>query len=350
MRHLTRLPRYLCASYLLLTLYVGLHPFAGWADSGVSPLAFITEPWQKYISRPDVWLNIAGFMPFGFTLAACLLGKAKPGRVVLGVMLVSFALSFLIEFTQNWLPGRISSNLDLATNVLGGALGAFAGLRWGVIFAEEGLIQRWRSRQVLSGHIGEVGLLLIALWWLSQLEPTSLLFGAGDLRALFDLPAPMAFSPRRYVLLETAAVASSTLALGLLLQRCLREPSIWFLPVVLLVGLALRSVSNTLFLTPSDPLQWATPGALRGLLLGGVLLLVVGRLPRWSRHALVSLTLLLSTALVNLAPDNPFIDASVRTVQQGHFLNFYGLTQLATVLWPFLALAWLSAQAAVRRW
>lgn len=349
MRHLTRLPRYLCASHVLLTLYVCLHPFTGWADPGVSAFAFIVEPWQKYISQADVYFNIAGFLPFGFTLAASLHGR-KPGRILLWVMLASLGLSFCIEFTQNWLPGRIASNLDLATNTLGGVLGALAGLRWGAIFAEDGLIQHWRARQVLAGPVGELGMLLIALWWLTQLEPTTLLFGAGDLRALFDLPAPLSFSPRRYLLLETAAVASSTLALGLFLQRCLREPSLWALPLVLLGGLALRSLGNALFLVPADPWQWATPGAVRGLLLGFVLLLVASRLPRWSQHALASLTLLLSTALVNLAPDNPFIDASVRTIQQGHFLNFYGLTQLATVAWPFFALAWLSAQAAVKRW
>jgi len=63
-----------------------------------------------------------------------------------------------------------------------------------------------------------------------------------------------------------------------------------------------------------------------------------------------SLTLLSQTALVNVAPDNPFIDASVRTVQEGHFLNFYGLTQFSAALWPFLALAYLSALAGLRRY
>lgn len=350
MHSFRRLPQYLCLSYVLLTLYACLYPFTGWTSPGVAALAFLVEPWQKYISRLDVWLNIAGFLPFGFLLAASLRSGRKPGRVVLWVLAASLSLSFAVEFTQNWLPGRIASNLDLATNTLGGVLGALAGLRWGGLFAEGGALQTWRERQILKGAMGDLGLLLLALWWLSQLEPTSLLFGVGDLRALFDLPAPLAFSARRYLWLETAAVASTTLALGLLLARCSRRPSFWALPVLLLGGLALRSLANALFLVPADPWQWATPGALRGLLLGLALGWLARRLPRWSQHALASLTLLLSTALVNLAPDNPFIDASVRTVQQGHFLNFYGLTQLATALWPFLALTWLSVQAAEKRW
>ncbi|PLK49261.1 VanZ family protein [Uliginosibacterium sp. TH139] len=344
-----RLPRYLCALWLGLTLYACLHPFSGWTSPGVSPLAFLVAPWQKYISQLDVWLNIAGFLPFGFTLAASIASRRKPGRIVLGVLLASLLLSFAIEFAQNWLPGRISSNLDLATNTFGGVLGALAGLRWGHFLAEGGALQRWRRQALLPGHVGEFGLLLVGLWWLAQLEPTGLLFGNGDLRSLLDLPAPLAFSARRYLLLETAVVASSTLALGLLLARGSREASLPRLLGVLLAGLALRTLACALFLVPADPWQWATPGAVRGLLLGAVLSVLALRLPRWSQHALVSLTLLLSTALVNLAPDNPFIDASVRTLQQGHFLNFYGLTQLVSSLWPFLALAWLSAQAGLQR-
>lgn len=344
-----RLARYLCLSHVVLTLYVCLHPFSGWSMPGLPPLAFLIEPWQKYISRPDVFLNVLGFIPFGFMLAASLPPRRKPGRSVVWITLASFALSFAIEFAQNWLPGRVSSNLDLATNTLGGLLGALAGLRWGHVFADHGLIQRWRTRHLLPGRIGELGLLLIALWGLSQLEPGTLLFGAGDLRLLFDLPAPLAFSARRYQFVEMAAVASYTLALAMLWRSCTRAVPGWTYPALLIAALALRSLADMLFLQPADPWLWATPGALRGLALGVLLALIASRLPRWSQHSLANLTLLLSTALVNLAPENPFISASVRTVQQGHFLNFYGLTQLVTAIWPFLALTWLSVQAGLRR-
>lgn len=352
MSHSSRLPRYLCMAYALLTLYVCLHPFKGWVDSGVHPLGFLLLPWPKYNLWLDVFLNVLGFMPFGFMLAAALNERRRTGRVgriVLLVMLACALLSFSIEFLQNFLPTRVASNLDLATNLLGGLIGAWVGLRWGSVFHEGGRVQRWRLRHIPAGHIGEFGILLIALWWLAQLEPTTTLFGNGDLRMLFDLPAPMAFSARRYMLLETAIAASSTLALGLLLLRCVRESSLGIFVGVLALGLVLRSLADYVFLVPADPLHWASAGGLRGLALGLVLLAVVRRLPRWSQHSLASLTLLVTTALVNLAPDNPYVDASVRTVQEGHFLNFYGLTQLSAALWPFFALAWLSAQAAVTR-
>ncbi|MBS1207679.1 MAG: hypothetical protein H6R19_77 [Proteobacteria bacterium] len=349
MAHSSRLPRYLCVAYALLTLYVCLFPFKGWTDSGISPFAFLIAPWPKYNQPLDIYLNVLGFVPLGFTFAAAFHKRYRTSGVVLLALLASGGLSFTVEFLQNYLPTRVASNLDLATNIAGGGLGAWAGLYGGKIFDEGGWVQRWRERHILPGHIGELGMILVALWWLTQLEPSTTLFGTGDLRVLFDLPAPMAFSARRYMVLELAITTSSTFAFGLLLLRCLRASSIGLLVLVMAVGLGLRSLADYIFLVPADPLQWATTGGVRGLVLGLVLLLVASRLPRWTQHSLTSLTLLLSTALVNLAPDNPFVDASVRTIQEGHFLNFYGLTQLSAALWPFLALAYLSAQAAVIR-
>lgn len=343
------LPRYLCLAYTLLLLMVCLHPFSGWVDPGESPFAFFIEPWQKYISLTDVYLNIAGYVPFGFLLAGSLREGRRAGRVLLWVLAAGFLLSFTVEFIQNWLPSRVSSNLDLATNVLGALIGAAGGLRWGGLFAQGGLLHRWRMRRIQAGHIGDLGLLLIGLWWLTQLEPGSLLFGAGDLRRLFDLPAPLAFSASRYFTLEIAVVASSTLAVGLLLRRCMREPSWLFMFGVTLGALLLRTLADYVFLSPEDALSWATPGARRGLLVGVLLVVVASRLPRWTQHSLASLTLLLSTALVNLAPENPFIEIALRATYEGHLLNFYGLTRVVTLVWPFVALGWLSAQAVVRR-
>jgi hypothetical protein len=65
---------------------------------------------------------------------------------------------------------------------------------------------------------------------------------------------------------------------------------------------------------------------------------------RWSvgtRQALAALALMLAAVLANLMPDNPYLENTLRVWQQGHFLNFNGLTRLASSLWPFLALPWL---------
>ena len=65
------------------------------------------------------------------------------------------------------------------------------------------------------------------------------------------------------------------------------------------------------------------------------------QLPGRIRQALAALSLMLATALVNLAPENPYYTAILQVWHQGHFLNFNGLTRLTSALWPFLALPWL---------
>ncbi|MDB5888674.1 MAG: hypothetical protein JWM03_1546, partial [Rhodocyclales bacterium] len=76
-------------------------------------------------------------------------------------------------------------------------------------------------------------------------------------------------------------------------------------------------------------------------------LVVAWQLPGWLQHSLACVALLLCTALVNIAPENPFELASMRLIHENHFLNFHGLTRLADFLWPFLALIYLSANAAI---
>ena len=58
--------------------------------------------------------------------------------------------------------------------------------------------------------------------------------------------------------------------------------------------------------------------------------------------------LLAATALVNMAPDNPYWDAATRLTHEGHVLNFHGATQLMACLWPFLTLLWLALNGPAR--
>ncbi|HEX5126187.1 MAG TPA: VanZ family protein [Rhodocyclaceae bacterium] len=342
-----RLPLYLTAAYTLLTIYACLYPLDGWRDIGDSPFAFLVAPWPRYSTGLDLVLNIIGYFPLGFVAAASLRGTYRTGRVIFTVTLACALLSLCLETAQNYLPTRVASNLDLATNTIGALAGAWAGVRWGEIFERHGILERWRQRRILHGHIGELGLILIALWWLTQLEPTNVLFGTGDLRPLFDLPAQMAFSARRYIALEAAIVAVQMLALGLVARRCMREPAPWLLIFIILAGLGIKMLATSVFVTPPEPWQWASPGAMRGLLAGSAILAIAWRLPGWLQHSLACLALLCATALVNLAPQNPFELAGMRLIGEGHFLNFHGVTRVVASLWPFMALMYLTAQGAL---
>jgi len=72
------------------------------------------------------------------------------------------------------------------------------------------------------------------------------------------------------------------------------------------------------------------------------------RLPRTARLALSAALLMAATVLVNLSPPNPYFAATLKVWEQGHFLNFNGLTRLVSSAWPFAALVYLVYLAAGR--
>jgi hypothetical protein len=77
--------------------------------------------------------------------------------------------------------------------------------------------------------------------------------------------------------------------------------------------------------------------------MGSALLVAALLLPRLLQHSLAGSALLAATALVNLMPENPYLAYNQSLAQFSNVLNFHGLTALVDSLWPFLALAYLSA-------
>jgi len=339
----TQLPRHLALAYGLLIAYACLHPFSGWQPSGLPVFDFLGAPWPKYWKWLDVVLNVLGFIPFGFVLAAALPTGWPRWRVVVLSTLTGAVLSLSLETLQNFLPTRVASNVDLGANSLGALVGAvtgvFAGRR---LFAADGWWHQWYSRRLIPGHLGDVGVVLIGLWLLAQLSPRTLLFGLGDIRSFFDLPTPLPFNPERFMRLETAIVAANVLAVGLLTRSMLQRFSLTVI-VVLLLGLGMRTLAASNFYVPPRPLLWLTPGAIGGLAAGLPLLIGALLLPRLIRHTLAAMALLAGAVLVNIAPENPYLVFNQTFINQGHFLNFSGLTHLVAGFWPFLALGYLSA-------
>ena len=189
---------YLAAAYTLLAVYASLHPLSGWSDSGIDATAFLTAAWPRYYTAFDQFVNVAGYLPFGFLWVAALLPRLG---IVAAVLLVTFCgggLSLTMEVLQNYLPSRVPSSLDLAGNTLGALAGALLGARWGGHLLDGGRLHNLRVRHVLAGNLGDAGLLLMGLWLLSQLMPETLLFANGDLRSLVGLDAPLPYSAKHF--------------------------------------------------------------------------------------------------------------------------------------------------------
>ncbi len=332
-----RLIRHLASAYVLLIVYASLHPFSGWRDPGVSPFDFLVTHWPHYWTGFDIAVNVLAYLPLGFLIALSIRPGTQPGLPALLAVLAGTALSFGLETLQAWLPSRVPSNLDLASNAVGAALGAalaeWLGQR---LLAVVERFQRWLAP---IPHV-DVTLMLVGLWLLTQLSPETLLFSAGDLRHLFDITPAVTYAPSSFFALETAIIVCNTVAIGLIVCSLLSPQRSPFRLLVAFFALAMgiRTLAAAILVGPTQALVWLTPGAGLGLMVGGALLSVLLLLPpRW-RRALATLSLMAGTVLVNLAPPNPYSTVAMAAWQQGHFLNFNGLTRLIASLWPFLAL------------
>lgn len=338
-------PFYLAVAWTLLAIYGSLYPFSGWSDSGAGIGDFLIVGWPRYTTVFDLATNVAAYVPLGFLWVAALRPRLPSHlprvAAVLAATLIGASLSLVTETLQNFLPSRVPSNLDLACNALGSLLGALAGARWSQSLLDGGRLHALRTHFLLRGALADAGLLLLLLWLLTQFNPETLLFGNGGLRGLIGLPAPLLYSAQAFTRIEAVVVAAHTLAAtllaGLLVRRAAR-----LLPFALvLAALTGKSFAFMLLMDGHNGLAWATPGSLAGLAAGLLLWIAAGRLPAPARRVAAALALLLATVLVNLAPDNPYLTHTYQAWNPGHFINFHGLTKLASTLWPFLALPWL---------
>ena len=343
--HGAGLARYLAAAYALLIVYGSLHPFSGWRDLGAPPFDFLFSQWPRYYSWFDIFVNVLAYLPLGLHLVPALRVRLRPGAAAMLAVAAGAALSLALETLQNFLPTRVPSNLDLGSNVVGTLIGAVLGLRYGRLFEDGAGLTRWRVRRFRRGRIGDAGLILMALWLLTQLNFEILLFGTGDLRSLLGLPAPLVFTAGRIFAVELAVALLGVVSIGSLVWMLMRERSRWLLGALFILALAIRAFAAALIFGPAQFVQWMTPGNGVGLIAGALLLPLVILLPIQGQQMVVALALLGITALVNLAPSNPYWIATMRTWNVGNLLNFNGLTRLASTLWPFFALAYLFALA-----
>ncbi len=332
---------YLAGAYTLLAIYGSLYPFTDWHDSGVSLTAFLTADWPRYTTAFDIASNVGAYLPLGFLWVTALRQRIAAAPAVVVAVVIGTMLSLGMEVMQHFLPSRVPSNLDLACNVAGTLIGALAGGYWGRTMLDGGRLDSLRHRLFVSGTMHDAGLLLIWMWLLTQFNPDTLLFGNGGLRELLAVPRPLDYTAGGFVRIEAAIVGTHTLAIALIVTLLARPWLPGLVLAVIAAGLAAKSLAFLVMLHGSAGFAWATPGSLSGLA-GGLLLwfLATPLQSRWQR-ALAALSLLVATTLVNIAPENPYLANTYQVWNPGHFLNFHGLTRLASNLWPFLALPWL---------
>jgi VanZ family protein len=338
------------AVYVLLTAYASLYPLEGWRDHGLSPFAYLTSPWPRYVTTFDVTANVLGYVPYGFLCVLALYPRVR-GLAAFVLALASAALlSLTMEAAQSYLPARVATNLDLLCNLAGGACGAAVGVLSAPALLG-GPLKRLRMNVFFTGADIDVGFALLALWLFTQLNPATLLFAAGDLRDWLAPGIGRARAPEFFVAIEAFSAAANLVSVALLLSVLARpgQPTRAMFLLLVLAAVVVKVAAFAIVLQAENVLAWLTLGAQLGLAAGVLVGLLALALPRVARLALAAVLLMAATVLVNLAPPNPYLAATLKLWQQGHFLNFNGLTRLVSGLWAFVALGYLMFLAARRR-
>lgn len=357
--------RYALVAYLVLVLYASLYPFSGWRWQGLSPFDFVTANLPRYITVGDLLTNTAGYFPLGLLAAASLRHRRIGWRSWALATAICSLLSFSMESLQSFLPVRVSSNMDWATNTLGAALGAALAVwllpRLALSLKVRALRERWFTRDA------SLGLLLLLVWPLALLWPPPALFATGQVAGSLsqslsnaDLIAPFTrwfnsdallalYTPQPLGAAQQVWIAASMLMAVLWTSATISRPGAPRARIALiLTASALISItlSAALGFGPEHALAWATPAALQGLGIGLVLGLPLTHLPRKLCATLALVALLCGLWWINQVGPDPYYAQNLQTWSQGLFIRMFGLPQWLSWLWPYLTALYLLGRIA----
>lgn len=325
-----------------LIAFLSFYPFSGWTDNGLPLFDFLFYPLPYYTRFFDNLVNVVFYIPYGFSLA---LSCRRKWQGFCLALLLGALTSVSVETVQQFLPVRVASNLDILCNVAGACCGA-------AIATFPGLARFWlmckrlRQRLFVEDSSADYALLLISLWFLTQLNPAIPLFGMVVLPQGLPQPyeAPMADAQLFLSLIEGGS-AMLNLAGSLLFLTCFLRQRQYQVRAILyfLSGVVvLKLITAGALLKPSLFFQWVNSNVAAGLGLGLLLVWLVTRGQRWPQTMVAMACLLLSQLVVSFWPLSGADVLSLFRWRYGHLLNISALVSLVSDLWPLGAFACLS--------
>ena len=272
-------------------------------------------------------INVIAYVPFGFFVGLIGRERSPTARLVTGTA-AGAVLSFVMESLQMFLPTRDASTVDFVTNTVGSGLGAVTAAALNRAPGLRAKLSEWRDRVFIGGHSGDLGIALLGIWLIAQVNPGIPLFAAT-----FD-PSLELTRDFAGTLLQAAQSAFNVIGV-----------------VLLLIGsaLMLKGCAASVLIRQSVLESWIKPGVSIGVAVGAFALLLAIWLPRPARTTVCAVALLSSLGAPLLAPDMWQARAPLALFDwpYGHLLNFNGLTHAVLVIWPLLAsvyLLWLSGR------
>jgi VanZ family protein len=352
----TLLPHFFALICALALAYASLQPFAPWIAPPPDSPFFIVAPWPPRWTRFDLAANVLSYLPFGFFVA--LMPRRRPAGARLSVAVAAgAALSFALETLQMFVPPRDANLIDLIANTAGAALGGIAALAFVGHSRARRALATWRAHTFVPGAVGDIGLALVAVWFVAQVNPGIPLFATMYDAAPTVGPAVpgLTSSPDLAgTLVEATHSAFQLLGVGLVLAVLLRDRRYVGGAVFVLIGAALvvKGIAAALLLKPAAWEGWLSPGVSTGVGAGALVLTAAIWLPRPMQVALAAIALLSSLLVMLLVPDLVLARAPLTLFNwsYGHLLNFNGLTRSILLVWPIAASLWLFALAGHPGW
>lgn len=334
--------------YMVLLVFGSLFPDSGgWRFPGETEATLFSPGWPRYITRTDIVTNVLAYFPLGVLLARWLAHGRNPFVVFFATTVAGLALSFTLESLQIFVPGRVSSKLDLLANTAGCFAGALLERFIGNYSFSGKKLFYLRHKWFLPGRLTDLGLVMLGMGLLSQLLP---LVPSLAMVPLFDgvpglwytLMNPRLFSPAL-----TAVFVLNLAGIGLFASVLTRAQRNRLALIVLLVATAVTIKLIAAAIMQRSYMSTAQI-SLEALVALGLGLAVLNPLLRNSRRV----QLMIAAAAIAAAFAISQLGAPAAIVSelpepfawipfQRTMLNIMGMIHLVLNLWPWLALIFL---------
>ena len=122
------------------------------------------------------------------------------------------------------------------------------------LFDRRGWLHRWRMRRIPVWHLGDTGLMLLALWLFTKLAPgIAAVSAAATCATCWPCRLLLPFSAPQFLRLEASITASHLLAVGLLARsHDARAQPPWSIGMLVLLGLAAKTLAASSFFVPGQ--------------------------------------------------------------------------------------------------
>ncbi|RXZ43090.1 VanZ family protein [Crenobacter cavernae] len=335
----SRLPAHVALLMLAVIAFTSFYPFTDWSYSGRPLLEFLFYPLPYYFRLFDNVVNYLIYIPYGFALA--LMPRSR-WLGCLWAIVAAGATSFSVEFVQQFLPTRVASNLDIAYNVAGAATGAMLAISPFTVWAWRH-IRYWRAEWFAAGSPADYAVVLIVLWFVTQLNPSVPIFGVV-VRPI-GLPQPFISpldDPMLFLFLLEAVGAMLNLIAFLLFATCFlrhRRYTARAVAGLILLALLLKLLAAGALLKPFAFFEWFDQNVMTGLSAGFLLVWGITRFGRKVQTVCALLALIASQSVAAIWPLRADSQDMLGLFRwgYGHLENMGALVEFLSHLWPWIA-------------